>query len=168
MDSIIPIATNDVVRIGKDPKTTVKFLPEYGFGDDSYVAQLDIFHQLHCLNTLRILAWEAFDRDAMKSKQPYPETHWPHVGQCTAVLRENLMCNANLDVITFNWKDTQHQRYPNFNLNKRCVDAEILMSRQEQNTLPTERSINLRVPKVLSKFPWRISIIECLGLIGRI
>jgi hypothetical protein len=148
-----PITADDIVGIGKDPRTAVKFPPDYGFGDDAYVAMLDIFHQLHCLNVLRTLAWEAFDRDGVTAKEPYPEIHWLHVGHCTEIVRENLMCNANLDVITFNWKETQLQPYPDFDLNKKCTNAEILMGWQEHNALPTKRSINFTRPDGAQQVP---------------
>lgn len=62
-----PITEADILAIGKDPRTAVKFPPEYGFGDNSYVAQLDIFHQLHCLNALHLIAWSSHRQE---KKQP--------------------------------------------------------------------------------------------------
>ncbi|KAF2967334.1 hypothetical protein GQX73_g6271 [Xylaria multiplex] len=101
-----PITEKDVVAIGKDPEIAAKFLHDYCFGDNAYVAQLDIFHQLQCLNTLRVIAWEQFTLDAEESKRPYSDLHWHHVAHCTELLCENPMRSANLDVVTFDWKET--------------------------------------------------------------
>ncbi|KAI3322289.1 hypothetical protein HD806DRAFT_523640 [Xylariaceae sp. AK1471] len=159
-----PITADDVVKIGKDPITAVKFPPEYGFGDDAYVGTLDIFHQLHCLNVLRKLAWEEFDRDGKTAKQPYEGIHWLYVGHCAEILRENVMCNANLDVYTFQWKETQVQPYPDFDLNKKCTDLNILVDWQEKNALPTKKSINFTRPHGAQQVPMEDEFYRMFGL----
>lgn len=148
-----PITANDVRGIGKDPELAVKFPPEYGFGDDAYVAQLDIFHQLHCLNLLRHIAWGEFDRDGVTAKRPYSDLHWIHVAHCTEVIRENLVCGANLDVITFNWKETQDLPFADFSVNKKCSNTEVLMEWQEKNTIVAERARNFTRPVGAQQVP---------------
>ncbi|CCE30871.1 uncharacterized protein CPUR_04721 [Claviceps purpurea 20.1] len=44
------ISSQDVLRLGKDPKKTAKWPSEWGFGSDAYIAELDIVHTVHCLN----------------------------------------------------------------------------------------------------------------------
>ncbi|KAI0503270.1 hypothetical protein F5B22DRAFT_559680 [Xylaria bambusicola] len=159
-----PITEADIISIGKDPRTAVKFPAEYGFGDNAYVAQLDIFHQLHCLNTLRLIAWGQFEPAQEAAKRPYSDLHWHHVAHCTEVLRENLMCNANLDVVTFNWKETQEVPFPDFNLNKRCTDAELLIRWQEANALPVEASRNFSRPEGVREVPMEDEYYRLYGL----
>jgi len=93
-----PITADDVRKLGKDPELTVKYPEEYGLGPDAYVAQLDIFHQIHCLNLLRHLAWAEYGRDESHGKKPFSDLHWIHVSHCTDILMQNIMCTGNMDV----------------------------------------------------------------------
>ncbi|KAG8420851.1 hypothetical protein J3459_003927 [Metarhizium acridum] len=50
----LPHATSreDVVRLRKDPSKTVRWQEEWGFGPETYIAELDIVHTVHCLNAV--------------------------------------------------------------------------------------------------------------------
>ncbi|OAQ99428.1 hypothetical protein LLEC1_05538 [Akanthomyces lecanii] len=97
---VFPITEAQLLRLGKDPSVSVKFPPSYGLGDDAYMAQVDAFHQLHCLNLLRRQAWKAYDHEAAVHREPYRPLHWIHVSHCTDVLLKNIMCAGSLDVVT--------------------------------------------------------------------
>ncbi|KAK8876832.1 hypothetical protein PGQ11_001778 [Apiospora arundinis] len=126
-----PITRDAVVKLGKDPATAVQYPSSYGPPyAGRYVAQLDLFHQLHCLNLLRHAAWSEHTHDGRTAKKSYSALHWVHIGHCVEVLRENLGCNANLDVITLNWKQTQDLPW------------------QEDHALPVETSRNFTRPIV--------------------
>lgn len=140
-----PITAAQVRKLGKNPDIAVKFPPEYGLGDDAYMAQIDLFHQLHCLNLLRHLAWNEYDRNGT-AKKPYSDVHWVHVSHCTDILVQNLMCTGSLDIITFNWLETQVQPWPDFNVNHKCRDFGQIVKWQLDNTLPKEWSRNVTRP----------------------
>ncbi|GAO16802.1 hypothetical protein UVI_02053430 [Ustilaginoidea virens] len=47
----IPVTREQIVKMGKNPDTVAKLENSvWGLGDDAYVAALDLFHNLHCLN----------------------------------------------------------------------------------------------------------------------
>jgi hypothetical protein len=46
---LVAVSGEDIAKSGKDPSVAVP----YGDTPDTYLAELDIIHQLHCLNTLR-------------------------------------------------------------------------------------------------------------------
>jgi hypothetical protein len=158
-----PISADDVRRLGKDPSLAVKFPEEYGLGPDAYVAQLDIFHQIHCLNLLRHLAWAEYDRDEQHGKKPYSELHWVHVSHCTDMLMQNIMCAGNTDVLTFNWMETQKWPFPDFFVNHQCRDFDTIVRWQEENALPLMMGRNLTRPPDAKEIPAPDAYYELFG-----
>jgi hypothetical protein len=51
--SIITINSDEARRLGRDPASIVKAPEDWGFGNDAFPAQIDVFHEIHCLNMLR-------------------------------------------------------------------------------------------------------------------
>lgn len=54
IDLIRPIAVTheQIMMMGKNPDTVAKLEDQdWGLGDNAYVTALDLFHNLHCLNT---------------------------------------------------------------------------------------------------------------------
>jgi hypothetical protein len=47
------VNSNEAARLGRDPNVIVKAPEDWGFGKDAYPAQIDVFHEIHCLNMLR-------------------------------------------------------------------------------------------------------------------
>lgn len=55
---MFPISREDVLKIQKNPDISVLAPEHWGFGDDEdgnqqYFMEIDVFHQLHCLNAVR-------------------------------------------------------------------------------------------------------------------
>lgn len=143
---VFPMTEEQVRKLGKDPEMAVRFPEEYGLGSEAYVGQIDVFHQIHCLNLLRHLAWAEFDRDEKVGKKPYSTLHWVHVSHCTDILMQNLMCNGNLDVITFNWMEDEPLPFPDFNVKHQCRDFDAIIKWQEEYTVPKELGRNFTKP----------------------
>lgn len=149
---VFPITEKEVRRLGKDPELLVKFPPEYGLGDDAYMAQIDMFHQIHCLNLLRHLAWAEYNRNGT-AKKPFSDLHWIHVSHCTDILMQNLMCNGNLDIITFNWMETQTNPFPDFAVTHRCRDFNAIYEWQDKHSVPKEWGRNITRPEGAQQIP---------------
>ncbi|KAF5968182.1 hypothetical protein FCOIX_11553 [Fusarium coicis] len=149
---VFPITEAEVRRLGKDPELLVKFPQEYGLGDNAYMAQIDMFHQIHCLNLLRHLAWAEYNRNGT-AKKPFSDLHWIHVSHCTDILMQNLMCNGNLDIITFNWVETQSNPFPDFAVNHQCRDFDAIYEWQDKHSVPKEWGRNVTRPAGAKQIP---------------
>ncbi|KUJ23672.1 uncharacterized protein LY89DRAFT_573258, partial [Mollisia scopiformis] len=112
------ISSSDVEKLGKDPEKTVKIPKDWGYGMNTHFAALDSQHLLHCLNMLRRSAWPEYYNIA-----PSP-WHTTHLSHCTYLLMQALTCQPSLNVITHNWVEGQRFPFPDFDIERKCVDYE--------------------------------------------
>lgn len=109
---VLPVTRSDILRMGKDPSTVAKLDDAtWGLGDDAYAATFDVYHQLHCLNTLRHIAYGSY-----YSKSGVNATGTSmneiHVNHCVDMLVQALQCSGNVNLITMHWVETQTYPYP--------------------------------------------------------
>jgi len=126
--------TSDEVRyLGKDPEYVV-----HAPGDrDAHLAMTTVNHQIHCLATLR--------RNFFFSRL-YPNgssslIHWDHLYHCLDLLLQTLQCNANVDLITYNWMEEIDIAQPDFNVKMVCRDWSALKKYQNENELDPWESV---------------------------
>src|SRR3569833_3693575 len=93
---IITVSETDVVNSGKDPTISLKAPSSWGAGDDAYIAQVEVFHQIHCLNELR----KEMDYEYYY-KSPPDELHKSHKRHCIHMLLQSLMCSADVGFFLF-------------------------------------------------------------------
>ncbi|EPS41535.1 hypothetical protein H072_4539 [Dactylellina haptotyla CBS 200.50] len=146
------ISTSDVVKLGKDPAKTVRLPESLGFPPETHLAQLDSIHQIHCLNALRKAVFFNYYFDAKKKKK-LNRLHWIHLSHCAGIILQNLMCQANLDVITLNWVNTQVNPFPDFSVNKKCRDFGAIKKWQDENKLSEELLRKIVRPKEYVELP---------------
>ncbi|KAK2052712.1 hypothetical protein LY76DRAFT_526127 [Colletotrichum caudatum] len=82
------------------------------FRDGSgYMVYLDVFHQLHCLNYLRMKLdpWKA-SYPHIPSDDNFPEKY--HVAHCIDSIRLSLECHADLSVVPQRWADGWLEPWP--------------------------------------------------------
>ncbi|KAK8094989.1 hypothetical protein PG997_001674 [Apiospora hydei] len=158
---IITVDEDAVVLSGKTPGLSVKAPLSWGRGDQAYVAQVDVFHQIHCLNELRkeINFGYYYGADGRLNRPGGPPAdHVEHKRHCLHMLLQNLMCHADVDVITHNWMHYDVPDQPNrpaaepfadFNVIKKCRDFEALLGWAQRNAvrdLP-KRWAELKMPE---------------------
>ncbi|KAJ7791383.1 hypothetical protein B0H13DRAFT_1521822, partial [Mycena leptocephala] len=79
-------------------------------GDDGhYIAALDVFHNLHCLNKVRM----ALDPDYYPDWRISTTNNWipsqknaTQQSHCLSWLRQSIMCNSDTSVIVWQWDST--------------------------------------------------------------
>jgi hypothetical protein len=132
--------------MGVDPSTAAKLDDEeWGLGDDAYVAALDVFHQLHCLNTLRQIAYgDLYPKISGGRERPV----WKfHVDHCVDILMQELQCSGNLNLVPYHWVENFERPYPDFSINRQCVDFEAVTRWRIENTIDVDKyNRNTRKP----------------------
>lgn len=137
------VSSEDLLAVGKDPSTVVKFPSEYGYGDDAYPVLIDVIHKLHCLNRLRKAAhFEYYFGDVFPDGN-VTELHHLHINHCLTVLRQSLMCDANTDFSTYFWYEGFETPMGDFKIDRKCGDFDGVTSwaRQHRTDQATVNSI---------------------------
>ncbi|KAH8805226.1 hypothetical protein F5884DRAFT_859835 [Xylogone sp. PMI_703] len=120
---VFSVTEEEMARIGKLSNSSVMLPPEAG---GNYMASMEAVHQMHCLNLLRKFSYREYYAD--KSEHfAHPGKFRIHLDHCIEMLRQVIMCNADLHIITYNWVDQVDYAWPNFNLNKQCRDFNAVM-----------------------------------------
>ncbi|KAJ7485546.1 hypothetical protein FB451DRAFT_1230229 [Mycena latifolia] len=82
-------------------------------GDEGhYIAQLDVFHSLHCLNKIRM----ALDPDYYPDWRISTTNNWipsqkdatQHVSHCVDWIRQSIQCAGDTSVIVWQWHDSRN------------------------------------------------------------
>ncbi|CAK1362292.1 hypothetical protein CB0940_02437 [Cercospora beticola] len=138
------ISSDDVRLLGKDPSTTVKAPVDFGYGPDAHLAMLDGQHAIHCLNTLRRYAYREYfypnlTASTTPGKSPFSPLAEAHLSHCLHILLQTLTCKPSFDLITMNWVETQINPYPDFAINKKCIDYKQMKNWQTKNKLSKEQ-----------------------------
>lgn len=93
---VVPVTAAQIRAMGKDPSTVARLNDEvWGQGDDAYAAAFDVFHQIHCLNALRKMAYRGYygETEANPVNVTLKELHINH---CVDMLLQTLQCSGNL------------------------------------------------------------------------
>jgi hypothetical protein len=129
----IVISSSDVLSLGKDPALAVKVPVELNYGDDAYIAGMDVFHHLHCLDKLRREISYTHYHEKTEGPSPGSEIHEAHINHCIDVLAQALKCAGSVDIVTFNWVEGHRMPQPDFNNNKVCRDFDVLRDWAKEN-----------------------------------
>ncbi|KAJ6478196.1 hypothetical protein C8R45DRAFT_1101585 [Mycena sanguinolenta] len=132
--------------ISRIPKEEAARLPNKTHaipGDDGYyIAELDVFHNLHCLNKIRM----ALDPDYYPDWRISTTNNWipsqqnatEHVGHCVEWIRQAIMCNGDTSVIVWQWQDLKNISMVKGNIAHTCRKFEKLQDWAK------ERMMNIR------------------------
>jgi hypothetical protein len=108
----IPITKEQIIRMGKDPSTAAKLEDQhFGLGDDAHVGSLDVFHLIHCLNSLRQMAYgKYYNKTTVDATRTSLQAY--HMNHCVDLLMQSLLCSGNVNIITWHWVKDQPYPFP--------------------------------------------------------
>ncbi|KAF7794600.1 hypothetical protein EIP86_005736 [Pleurotus ostreatoroseus] len=114
---------------------------------DHYIVQLSVLHNLHCLNFLRkTIYMDHYADPATGNVGKIPGAMVPdHIGHCLNMLRQALMCSADLSVNTMMWSDSKNQAMWDPDSVHTCKNWEAIEDWAQQHILQTFFDPNVRV-----------------------
>ncbi|KAL8832369.1 MAG: hypothetical protein Q9170_004905 [Blastenia crenularia] len=136
---MMSITKEDILRIGKTTDS-VKIPPQFGGG---YMASLEVNHQLHCINFLRkSLSPEYYARSSPHASIEFtdpPKMLQIHQRHCVEMLRQFVMCHADVGVVTYKWVAGRSRPYPDFNTWHQCRDFQEVLQWVKDKQLKEEK-----------------------------
>jgi hypothetical protein len=129
------ISTSDFPKLQKpadamqvtDPKT----------GETGYRVGLEVFHQLHCLNLLRMSTYpDYYPKLWWSDTNDKPEKVRAHLDHCIEILRMNLMCLSDVNVFTFHKQPGKEGYWPDYESEHVCRNFEKIKDWANANAMP--------------------------------
>jgi hypothetical protein len=124
-----------------DLRSKVRYPDKIGGG---YMASLESAHQLHCVNLLRKASWPRYYESTDISFQTTPKVFRLHLDHCIEMIRQNIMCNADVTMITWYWVQGHRVPYPNFNTRHRCRNFEKIIDWSVEHAIHIDESEVIR------------------------
>lgn len=142
------VRREDIVRIGKDPETAVKFPPEFGFGDDAYAIETDLVHKIHCLDVVRRDVHFDHYYGKKYADGQRSELHAVHTDHCVYILLQSLLCSATTDIIPLTWMEDYPWPALDFSLNRKCANPNAVLKWVEQHSTESPNTVfTMKKPK---------------------
>jgi len=135
--------------MGMDLEGSARFTEEYGGG--GYIGFLEISHKMHCLNVIR----QAYHRDYYERPENKKWATWlndepltvkVHINHCFEMLRQNVMCSADLGVIPHHWVKDIPDPFANFNTVHKCRDLDSVAKWIEDHEVPAPPETGYPMP----------------------
>ncbi|KAH7134929.1 hypothetical protein B0J11DRAFT_424681, partial [Dendryphion nanum] len=94
------------------PNKTVRV--NSGIHEGEYIVQFEVFHQLHCLNSLRKSIYrDRFpEMNVLNADMTVNKTNVNHYEHCLDRIRQGIMCHADVATIHWDWKDGSQLPFP--------------------------------------------------------
>ncbi|KAK2025760.1 hypothetical protein LX32DRAFT_685013 [Colletotrichum zoysiae] len=118
----IPISDEQYTRFGSSIETAVRSQTNPAAG---FFVQPEFSHQLHCVNLLRKATFYNFNYyrdtgfDFRGNDEQMVQTHVDH---CIEIIRQFVMCHADVGLVASHWIAEANHPWPDFNTNKVCRD----------------------------------------------
>lgn len=81
---------------------------------------LEVFHQLHCLNVLRMASFGDHYVGIHPTFSSPPANLRVHIDHCIEILRQTLQCQSDVGIVTNTWVRGYAHKYEDFNTWHQC------------------------------------------------
>ncbi|KAE9983569.1 hypothetical protein EG327_005449 [Venturia inaequalis] len=122
------------------PKYHVRINPKYGGG---YPVSLEATHQIHCVNLVRQGLYYNIDYYRNLKQGAFvngDKVVKKHISHCLDMLRQQIMCTADLGVVSQVWwrssKDGEPNTFPDFNNKHTCKNYEDIRKWHAERQIP--------------------------------
>ncbi|KAI3554526.1 hypothetical protein CABS03_07788 [Colletotrichum abscissum] len=118
----IPVSNEEYNKFGESLQTAVR---SQTHPDSGFFVQPEFSHQLHCVSLLRKAIYYNIDYyretgfDFRGNDEQMIQTHIDH---CIEILRQFVMCHADVGLVASHWVADANHPWPDFNTNKICKD----------------------------------------------
>ncbi|KIM98771.1 hypothetical protein OIDMADRAFT_128513 [Oidiodendron maius Zn] len=134
---VIIVPPSEAKKAGLTKPSQVRVAKKYGGG---YPANVEVLHQLHCLNLLRKASWFNYEYYAAKKEGPFMNEenilkyHFTH---CLDTLRQQLMCQPDTAFLGQVWWDKKAPKaFIDFDNEHKCKNFEAIRQWAEDHQLP--------------------------------
>ncbi|KAF7539639.1 hypothetical protein G7054_g1980 [Neopestalotiopsis clavispora] len=151
---VMPVSKDTIIKLGKDPETAVKLENDmWGLGEDAYGAVFDVYHQLHCLNGLRKIAYATYYNESI-GRADKLKLREIHINHCADILFQALTCSGNVNLMTLHWVETQIRPWPDMSINRQCIDFDALTEFRKQVSLDMDKyKVTMNKPEGVTELP---------------
>ncbi|EZF78262.1 hypothetical protein H105_00656 [Trichophyton soudanense CBS 452.61] len=120
----------------------VKMMEKYG---GNFVAHIEVFHHLHCLDVLRKISYYGYEHYLKKGGSLFTndeKTVKHHAAHCLDILRQQIMCTADTSVFG-QWWVKGIGPFVDFNTKHQCKDYEIIRSWGEKHQISPDVEVEM-------------------------
>ncbi|THC96955.1 hypothetical protein EYZ11_003563 [Aspergillus tanneri] len=115
--ALVRISRAQLLKINAS-EYAAEYTQEMGGG---YIAGIEVFHQLHCVNMLRKATYMDYYLPRMDEWKDQQTLRY-HLDHCLDMLRQKLMCDPDLGMVTYVWAKGWKQPFPDFSTMHKCRD----------------------------------------------
>ncbi|KAK4090436.1 hypothetical protein Purlil1_5108 [Purpureocillium lilacinum] len=108
-----------------------------------YLATLDVFHTLHCVNKIR----KSYYSDYYHDPNPLADQQ-EHFDHCIDLLRQVVMCHGDVSLHTYQWKEDYRWPWPSMQTEHQCRNWDKLMDWSKEHYIPSLTGPILSHPKL--------------------
>ncbi|RYP12050.1 hypothetical protein DL767_011488 [Monosporascus sp. MG133] len=134
---------NDNIRVSKDYLDELNLTSIYTKDGSEGIASLSVYHSLHCLKKVKRMLFKEHYHRGKSSEAMAREAK--HVDHCIEYIRESLMCQPDLPMVTFRWinNTAQHEDKSEFYPTSFDVSMHMCANWEALNSWSGQRMFNL-------------------------